>query len=92
VIVNAGKGKFASAHDLRRSFGTRWAGRVKPAILQLLMRHESIETTMKYYVDQDADDISDQLWLQHESTPSPLPPLDAPSDRLQSCQLDGTKK
>jgi len=30
------------------------------------MRHESVETTMKYYVDQDADDISDH-WRQHES-------------------------
>lgn len=65
VIVNAGKEKYASAHDLRRSFGTRWAGKVKPALLQLLMRHESVETTMKYYVDQDADDVSDQLWEQH---------------------------
>lgn len=65
IVVNAGKEKYASAHDLRRSFGTRWAGKVKPATLQLLMRHESVETTMKYYVDQDADDVSDQLWEQH---------------------------
>ncbi len=47
--------KYASAHDLRRSFGTRWASRVKPTTLQLLMRHESIETTLKYYVAQDTD-------------------------------------
>ena len=57
-----GKVKFASAHDLRRSFGTRWAPRVKPATLQLLMRHRSIETTLKYYVAQDADEIADELW------------------------------
>ena len=62
VIVNKGTGKYASAHDLRRSFGTRWAPRVKPATLQLLMRHRSIETTLKYYVDQDADDVADELW------------------------------
>jgi integrase len=62
VVVNKVTGKFASAHDLRRSFGTRWASRVKPATLQLLMRHESIETTLKYYVDQDADDVADELW------------------------------
>lgn len=65
--MNAGKEKYASAHDLRRSFGTRWAGKVKPVTLQLLMRHESVETTMKYYVDQDADDMADQLWQKHES-------------------------
>ncbi len=62
IIVRKSAGKFASAHDLRRSFGTRWASRVKPATLQLLMRHRSIETTLKYYVDQDADEIADELW------------------------------
>ncbi len=62
VVVNKTAGKYASAHDLRRSFATRWASRVKPATLQLLMRHKSIETTLKYYVDQDADDVADELW------------------------------
>ncbi len=62
VVVKKSAGKFASAHDLRRSFGTRWAPRVKPATLQLLMRHRSIETTLKYYVAQDADEIADELW------------------------------
>src|SRR5262249_24688863 len=65
VAVNQSEGKYASAHDLRRSFGTRWASRVKPATLQLLMRHRSIETTMKYYVDQDADEIGDELWSEY---------------------------
>ena len=54
--------KFASAHDLRRSFGTRWARRVMPAVLQRLMRHAEIATTMKYYVTMDADAVADQLW------------------------------
>jgi len=66
--VNKIDGKYASAHDLRRSFGTRWASRVKPATLQLLMRHASIETTLKYYVAQDADDIAVELWSQHSAT------------------------
>jgi len=39
---------------------------VKPATLQLLMRHQQIETTMRYYVDQDADEVADQLWKAHE--------------------------
>ncbi|MCX7429206.1 MAG: tyrosine-type recombinase/integrase [Planctomycetia bacterium] len=54
--------KFASAHDFRRAFGTRWAPRVKPPTLRLLMRHTSIETTLRYYVDQDADDVASELW------------------------------
>jgi len=65
VVVNQAEGKYASAHDLRRSFGTRWAARVMPATLQLLMRHRSIETTLKYYVAQHADEVADELWREH---------------------------
>jgi integrase len=65
VVVNHAK-KSGSDHDLRRAFGTRWAHKVKPATLQLLMRHESIETTLKYYVAQDADDIADELRRQYD--------------------------
>ena len=57
-----GKVKHASAHDLRRSFGNRWAKRVMPAVLQRLMRHESIETRMGYYVDLDADELAEDLY------------------------------
>ncbi|MCA9028675.1 MAG: tyrosine-type recombinase/integrase [Planctomycetaceae bacterium] len=60
-------GKFATAHDLRRSFGTRWSKRVKPATLQKLMRHADIKTTMDFYVQQDADDIAADLWRDHAS-------------------------
>ena len=71
IIVNKADEKYASSHDLRRSFGTRWARLVKPATLQLLMRHRSIETTMKYYVDLDADDIADELWQGYEPPKTP---------------------
>ncbi|HEY3394835.1 MAG TPA: site-specific integrase, partial [Lacipirellulaceae bacterium] len=54
--------KFASAHDLRRAFGQRWAAKVMPTVLRELMRHESIETTMKYYVGQNAEATADALW------------------------------
>jgi integrase len=54
--------KFASAHDLRRSFGTRWAKRVMPAVLKRLMRHADVATTMGYYVDMDCDDVAGDLW------------------------------
>lgn len=62
VVVNKSTGKYASCHDLRRSFGTRWAPRVKPATLRVLMRHKSTETTMQYYIDLDADDLAADLW------------------------------
>lgn len=67
VIVNKTDGKYASAHDLRRAFGTRWATRVKPATLQRLMRHSAIETTMRYYVALDADEMADELWAGFDS-------------------------
>ncbi|MDX1964137.1 MAG: site-specific integrase [Pirellulales bacterium] len=63
VVVNE-HGKFASAHDLRRAFGTRLSLRVRPVILQKIMRHASIHTTLKYYVDQDADDLGAELWAK----------------------------
>ena len=59
--------KYASAHDLRRSFGTRWAKRFMPAVLQTLMRHESISTTMTFYVDLDTDSRAEELWKSHEN-------------------------
>jgi site-specific recombinase XerD len=57
-----GKVKFASAHDLRRSFGRRWAARIMPPDLMVLMRHEDINTTMKFYVGRDADETAKTLW------------------------------
>lgn len=46
---------YASAHDLRQAFTCRWSRRVMPMVLKELMRHESVTTTEKYYVDIDAD-------------------------------------
>lgn len=67
VVVNKEQNKFASAHDLRRAFGTRWASRITPALLQQIMRHASIETTLKYYVEQNADALAAELWLHDEA-------------------------
>ncbi|MEN6368059.1 MAG: tyrosine-type recombinase/integrase [Thermoguttaceae bacterium] len=64
VVVNKADGKYASAHDLRRAFGTRWAKRVMPAVLKRLMRHASIDTTMSFYVDLDADEMATDLWAK----------------------------
>ena len=54
--------KYASAHDLRRAFGERWSSRIMPKTLQELMRHEAIETTMRYYVGRNAEATADLLW------------------------------
>ena len=70
VIVNAADGKTASAHDLRRTFGSRWAKRVMPAVLRKLMRHANVQTTMQYYVDLDVDEMADDLWAKHPATPA----------------------
>jgi integrase len=67
VVVNKQEGKFASCHDLRRSFATRWAPRVKPATLPLLMRHADIATALRFYMAQDAEEVADELWRNYNS-------------------------
>jgi hypothetical protein len=37
-----------------------------PTVLRELMRHESIETTMRFYVGQNAESTSDTRWECHE--------------------------
>ena len=41
-------------HTLRKGFGCRYAGRVSAHVLQRLMRHADIKTTLAYYVSFDA--------------------------------------
>jgi len=60
------KPKYASAHDLRRSFGERWAMKVMPQLLKELMRHESIETTQRYYIGRNAQATASILWESHK--------------------------
>jgi len=57
-----GKAKCASAHDLRRAFGLRWSSRVMPAVLQQMMRHATIETTLKFYVGKNAQTSAGVIW------------------------------
>jgi len=61
-IVVSDDGKFASAHDLRRAYGARWAKVVRPLTLQRLMRHRDFTTTLKYYIGLDAEDAGAELW------------------------------
>ena len=60
--TTSGKVKYASLHDLRRSFGERWAPRVMPQTLMELMRHESIETSLKFYVGRNAQATAETLY------------------------------
>ena len=62
VEAKSGSTKYASAHDFRRAFGDRWALRVMPPVLMQLMRHESIDTTMRFYVGRSIDATTEVLW------------------------------
>ena len=42
-----------SIHTLRKGFGCRYAGKVPAQVLQRLMRHANIKTTMDYYANVD---------------------------------------
>jgi integrase len=58
--------KYASCHDLRRSFGFRWADRVDTFKLQELMRHSNIETTRRFYVGRNAQNTAASLWAARD--------------------------
>ena len=87
--LSTGKVKYASAHDLRRSFGTRWAMRIPAQVLQRMMRHSTIETTMRYYVDLDAEDVADVLWQATSNTFGNTSPLAGGSPESVSLQVAG---
>ena len=65
-VNQKGRKKYASAHDFRRAFGDRWALRVMPPVLMQLMRHESIETTMRFYVGRSVQATADVVWEAYE--------------------------
>ena len=70
---------FASAHDLRRSFGERWASRLMPKELMELMRHKSINTTMMFYVGSNAEKTAGILWEVYRNTSYKKPPYSGTS-------------
>jgi hypothetical protein len=87
--------KYASAHDLRRAFGERWAARLMPAQLKELMRHESIETTLRFYVGTDAQTKADAAWAAYERATSPaflgdLPNSSSHSGRSEPSSASGS--
>lgn len=68
IIVNEA-GEFASAHDFRRAFGSRWSAQLMPPILKQLMRHADISTTLKYYVGSSTADAGRALWGVPKNVP-----------------------
>lgn len=78
IIVDEGdprtgsKVKYASCHDLRRTFATKLAeAKVDPRIIQTVMRHSSIAVTERYYIStrtqQDAGNMWDTLGHDRDS-------------------------
>jgi len=70
--AGAGEVKYASAQDLRRSFGSRNAKRYRLATLQLLMRHRDYKTTLLYYDRQNAESAGDEIWKRKRESPAYL--------------------
>lgn len=61
IVTDAAIDRHATCHDFRRSFADRYAKIIMPADLKKLMRHRSVETTMKYYVGRETDDLTARL-------------------------------
>ena len=88
VHPQTGKKKYASAHDLRRGFLTRWAPKVSPTTLRALARHRSIQTTLAYYITSDAISVNGQLWASRDATPSePLSDSERSANRAEFSDL-----
>lgn len=75
VVVSSDPLKYASAHDLRRSFGTRWAKKLSMSELMVLMRHESPSTTQQFYVDHTVESLE----AKTTNTPTNIPPVSSPA-------------
>ncbi len=68
-------------HTLRKGFGCRYAGKVPAQVLQKLMRHRRIKTTMDYYANVDAAVMEAVLGPQRNSSRNTLPEATKPSEK-----------
>ncbi len=94
-----GKVKCASAHDLRRTFGERYSRRLTTVELKELMRHENIETTLRYYVGANAQRTAQSIWaaFQQHGAATPTAPvgeavLDAARNKMRNSDLSDQQK
>lgn len=63
VVTNPEDGKCATSHDIgRRFFATRMASKMTTLELKDWMRHESVETTARYYAIQEAESLASRFW------------------------------
>lgn len=76
--------KFASAHDLRRARLKHWSKLIKPQQLKELARHESILTTMTFYVGEDLDDAENAAWKQTPNSSTNIPSQDQPAEQQKA--------
>lgn len=72
VVVDRATGKYASAHDLRRSLADRLeAAGVPERTISRIMRHASVETTRRYYatgnVQREAASLKMYLGTHHDA-------------------------
>ncbi|MFN5906591.1 MAG: tyrosine-type recombinase/integrase, partial [Planctomyces sp.] len=88
--IRVSERKTASAHDLQRSFGLRWADRVKPHVLQQLMRHASSQTTLTFYVQSDAADMAELVWSAFEKG-AKVGTKTVPNQKTTSDELSGSE-
>jgi integrase len=74
-----------SMKSLRKGFGCHYAGKVSAHVLQKLMRHANIKTTMDYYANVDAA-VEAAVLGEHRNglrntVPSPEPKCSCLSER-----------
>lgn len=58
----SGRTKYATAHDLRRSFGYRWSSRLPISDLRQLCRHRNVSTTLDYYAMSPTSELARKVW------------------------------
>jgi integrase len=68
---------------LRRGFGCRYAGKVSAPVLQRLMRHASITTTMAFYANVD-DAVEEAVLGPKRNSSRNTPATDNPGARRQT--------
>ncbi len=66
VVKGNSKEGFVTLHDLRRNFGSRWAGKVRVQILPRMMRLSSISITMDFY-SETKDAAIEIIWSKRRN-------------------------
>ena len=48
-------------HDYRRTAISRWSKKLSPLELTKIARHKDVQTSLKYYINLDMNDIAEKL-------------------------------